>query len=454
MPYPTPNTKWEGTRFHLSALANVCHPLLCLAGSGEGGSRACEFPYAAPVLSLVLAATLANAPVYALIVANNASNDDAVADLKFADDDGARYFGFFELFAQDARLLSVLDAQTQARFPGVAARTRPPTRREVLDALKELNQKMATDRAKGAHPTFFFVFTGHGKRGTAGEGSISFLDGNFTRTELFKEVLAPLQASTTHLIIDACDSYFFVNQRGTLPTAPSQAAVVSQFLEERTLAKFPDVGVILSTSAQQESHEWAAIEAGVFSHEVLSALMGAADVNSDARIEYSELKAFVAAANERVADPRARVAMYAQAPARDGHAALSDLTRKGTGAFLLLPAGLEGRHWLEDGRGVRLADFNKEAERPLLLLVPPRDELFLRNATQESVLSGLAPGRVVDALIASWRTQSVAARGGSLDESFRRHLFERPYGARFYGGFVASSTDLAVLPPVEADLSP
>jgi hypothetical protein len=407
------------------------------------------------VLSLVLSLTLAvEAPVYALVVANNASNDASVADLHFADDDGARYLTYFELVATDARLLSVLDSQTQARFPGVAAKSRPPNRRELFAALDALNAKMKADRARGEPPTFFFVFTGHGKRGPSGEGSISLLGENFTRSELFEKVLAPLQASTTHLIIDACDSYFFVNQRGSLPVGPSQAAVVTQFLEERSLAKYPDVGVILSTSSQQESHEWAAIEAGVFSHEVLSALMGAADVNVDARIEYSELKAFVAAANERVADPRGRVAMYAKPPARDARSALSDLTRKTNGAYVLLPSSVEGRHWLEDGNGVRLADFNKEGERPLMLLVPTGRDLFLRTSTQETMLSGLTPGRVVDSMLLGWRAQTVAARGGSLDETFRKHLFERPFGARFYGGYVASSGELAVLPPAEADLSP
>jgi hypothetical protein len=407
------------------------------------------------VLSLALSLTLAaNAPVYALIVANNASNDEAVADLKFADDDGARYFTVFESQAADVRLLSVLDANTQARFPGLAAKTRPPTRRELLDAFNALNARMKADRARGDTPVFFFIFTGHGKRGAAGEGSISLLGEAFTRTELFNQLLAPLQASTTHLIIDACDSYFFVNQRGGVPMAPSQAAVVSQFLEERTLAKFPDVGVILSTSSQQESHEWAAIEAGVFSHEVVSALLGAADVNSDGRVEYSELRAFVAAANERVTDPRGKVAMFARAPARDARAPLADLQVKSRGAYLLLPAELEGRHWLEDARGVRFADFNKEADRPLVVLLPPERELFLRSGTQEALITPRAAGRVVDAAQLPWKAQGVASRGGSLDESFRQHLFERPFGARFYGGFVASSGELPVAPAAEADLSP
>jgi hypothetical protein len=406
------------------------------------------------VLALALSLTLAsNAPVYALIVANNASNDAAVADLRFADDDGARYFTLFEAQAAEVRMLSVLDGETQARFPGLAAKTRPPSRRELLDAFHALNAKMKADRARGDTPTFFFVFTGHGKRGAAGEGSISLLGEAFTRTELFNQLLAPLHASTAHLIIDACDSYFFVNQRG-VPMAPSQAAVVSQFLEERSLSKYPDVGVILSTSSQQESHEWAAIEAGVFSHEVVSALLGAADVNSDGRVEYSELRAFVAAANERVTDPRGKVAMFARAPARDARAPLADLSVRGKAAYLLLPAGSEGRHWLEDQRGVRFADFNKEGDRPLLVLLPPERQLFLRTAQQEAVITPRGAGKVVDSASLSWKQQGVAARGGSLDESFREHLFERPFGARFYGGFVASSGELPVAPAAEPDLSP
>lgn len=266
---------------------------------------------------MVAASLGASSPVYALIIANNQSNDPKQANLKFADDDGARYFTVLKPMAEQVRLLSVLDDDTQRRFPGLAAQTRPPSRKELREALGQLNAQMKQARAEGKQPVFFFVFTGHGQRGDAGEGSIALLGEQFTRTQLFEEVLRPLQASTTHLIIDACDSYFFVNQRGGLPVAASQQVAVAQFLEERSLDRFPDVGVVLSTSSQQESHEWAAINAGVFSHEVISALLGAADVNADGKIEYSELRAFVAAANQQVDDPRGKVNMFARPPARD-----------------------------------------------------------------------------------------------------------------------------------------
>ena len=57
--------------------------------------------YCSPVLSLFLAASLgAASPVYVLIVANNQSNDPRLATLKFADDDGARYFTALTPMAQ------------------------------------------------------------------------------------------------------------------------------------------------------------------------------------------------------------------------------------------------------------------------------------------------------------------------------------------------------------------
>lgn len=411
--------------------------------------------YCSPVLSLFLAASLgAASPVYVLIVANNQSNDPRLATLKFADDDGARYFTALTPMAQHVTLLTVLDEDTQRRFPGLAAQTRPPTRPELLEALGRINALMKVDRAAGRSPVFFFVFTGHGQRGEAGEGSIALLGAQFTRSDLFKEVLEPSQASTTHLIIDACDSYFFVNQRGALPTAAGQAVAVAQFLEERSLERFPNVGVVLSTSSQQESHEWAAINAGVFSHEVISALLGAADVNSDGKIEYSELRAFVAAANQQVDDPRGRVQMFARPPARDRSAPLVDLTAPTTNAWLLLPSGLQGRHWLEDAHGVRLADFNKEADRPLVLALPQGQTFYLRTAAREARLESGAAGKLIDSGQLAWTGSGIASRGGSLDESFREHLFERPYGPRFYGGFVSSSGEVAVAPPAEPDLSP
>ncbi|MDC0710131.1 caspase family protein [Stigmatella sp. ncwal1] len=390
---------------------------------------------------------------YALIVANNASLDPKQAALRYADDDGARYYEFFAPQAQETVLLSVLDEETQGRHPGVASRARPPTRSALLEALRQLNTRMAADKAAGLTPVLYFIFTGHGQRGAAGEGSVNLLDGPFSRTDLYKHVIAPSTAGFLHLIVDACDSYFFVNSRGTLPVGPALGATVTQHLASRELERYPHVGVVLSTSKAQESHEWSAISSGVFSHQVRSALAGAADVNADGRVEYSELMAFIASASQGVEDVRGRLDIFARPPLLDRSAPLSDLAQKSGLGYLLIPEGVGGRMWVEDTRGVRLAEFHKERERALVLGLPVGRGYYLRIPGQEARFTLQRGREVVDAGALTWTALSVASRG-ALEDAFRDHLFGVAFGPRFYSGYVASAGMAPVPLYPGPDLSP
>jgi hypothetical protein len=404
---------------------------------------AAAVPAAAPAPLAGPAGAAPQRVAFALIVANNASLDPTRAPLRFADDDGARYHELFAPRAREVVLLSVLDDETQRRHPGLAARTRPPTRAALREALAHLSARMREVRAAGHEAELFFVYTGHGQRGPAGEGQVTLLDGPFTRTQLFEEVVAPTPASLLHLVVDACDSYSFVHARGALPAAPSRAAAVARHLEARDLSRHPHVGVVLSTTRDQESHEWSAIQAGVFSHQVRSALAGAGDVNADGRVEYSELKAFVAAANEGVQDVRGKVDVFAQAPAQDRAAPLADLGATSGGGFLLVPSGLQGRLWVEDARGVRVAEFHKERERPLVLSLPAGRAYHLRSEAGEARFALAKAGEVVDAAALAWGEAPVAARG-PVQDAFRDRLFSVPYGPRFYRGFMAGRDELPV----------
>jgi hypothetical protein len=390
---------------------------------------------------------------YALILANNIGTEPKQAPLRYADDDGARYYELLSPRAKETVLLSVLDAETQASHPGLASRTAPPTRAALQQALGRLNARMAEDKARGDLPVLYFIFTGHGQRGAAGEGAVSLLDGAFTRTDLYTQVLAPSQASLIHLIVDACDSYYFVHARGALPVAPAQWEAVRERLALRELARYPHVGAVLSTASEQESHEWSAIRSGVFSHQVLSALTGAADVNADGRVEYSELQAFIASANQGVNDVRRRLEVSIQPPALDRAAALVDLRHRMGLGFLLLAPGLEGRVWVEDARGVRVAELNKERERSVVLGLPPGPGYFLRTTGREAPFRFARAGAVVDGGALSWREQSFAARG-AVEDAFRDKLFSVPFGPRFYEGYMASLGQSPVAPEQQADLTP
>ncbi|NOK10347.1 hypothetical protein [Corallococcus exercitus] len=390
---------------------------------------------------LLLAGTAASAAPeqvhYALIVASNTGTEPSQAPLRYADDDGARYYELFAPRSREVVLLSVLDAETQALHPGLAAKTRAPTHAALWDALARLNGRMAEDRAKGAVPVLSFVFVGHGKRGAAGEGSVSLLDGPLTRTELYARVLAPSKASFLQLIVDACDSYFFVHSRGALPVGPAYADAVKGLLGNRELERFPQVGVVLSTSSEQESHEWSAIRSGVFSHMVRSALSGAGDVNGDGKVDYAELRAFVAAASQGMDDVRGQPRVYIQPPALDRAFALTDLASAASLGYLLVPTGVAGRLWVEDARGIRVVELHKERERPLVVSLPVGRGYYLRASGREASFAITRASEVVDAGGLRWSDASVAARG-AVQDALRDKLFSVPFGPRFYRGYMAS----------------
>jgi hypothetical protein len=382
---------------------------------------------------------------YALIVANNGSVDEGVAPLRYADDDGARYYETFSSLADEVRLLTVLDADSQRVFPKVAPKTLPPTRRQLAATVAELAAAVARDRAAGERPQVYLVFTGHGNVDASGEGYLSLSDGKLRRSELYREVLRPLEGASTHLIIDACHAYFMVRSRGG-PQDDRSGQTLDDELDAYLTRSAGEssglpstVGVILSTSGTAEVHEWSKLRAGVFSHQLRSGLLGAADVDGDGAVGYLELEAFLAAANAGVTNPKARISVYAQAPAQDLSTPLVRLSDFDDAATLELPEGVRGRFHVEDARGVRYADMNVDGSRPttLALLRAPTGggAYYLRDAERQARID-TSPARV-DAGALAFAERDSSSRG-SVEEAFRTSLFATPFGPGFYGGYVAS----------------
>ena len=217
--------------------------------------------------------------------------------------------------------------------------------------------------------------------------------------------------------------------------------------------------MLLSTSSAKESHEWSAYRAGVFSHEVRSAMTGAADANHDGRIDYSELHAFVAAANLRVDDPRARIDLFVRPPAIDVRTPLIDLRTSRFQHYLSVPAGAPARFYLEDDRGVRYADVNLSGETATYLALIPRDFYWVRdpNDLREERLDLSGPGRI-ELDVSLMRPRRIASRG-ALGDTFQTQLFREPYGPEFYRGFAAAhgyvaATEAVTWIPEVAELDP
>jgi hypothetical protein len=372
---------------------------------------------------------------YALIVANNGSVDENVEPLRYADDDGARFFEIFSDYADEAHLLTTLDAESQRTFPKVVAHTTPPTLKNVKAQVKSLAEKIAADKEAGIRSEVYLVFTGHGNVDSNGEGYLSMADGKLERSELMRDVIRPLDASFTHVIIDACHAYFMVKSRGGWEDDRSGRtldAELQAFLRDgKATSNMPTVGLILSTAGAQEVHEWSEFGAGVFSHQLRSGLLGAADADGDSRVTYQELEAYLVAANAAVTNPKAKIKVFVEAPKQDRNTALANLD-KFSGGRLALDAPGE-RLWIEDSRGVRYADVNPGPglAGELRLLSPgtyyarTRTKLARLNASESTTLAQL-----------TWEVAPNQARS-AVGEAFREQLFATPFGPAFVAGFSA-----------------
>ena len=404
--------------------------------------------------ALLAAVTLLSAPcragtvAYAIVVGNNAvptGGSSSLKPLRYADDDAVRYYQLFQQFAAETVLLTVLDVETQRRYPDLGVVTQPPTLANLRESVRALMAKMRAARARGDTPIFYFAFSGHGSRTGSGEPLLALLDGGLTQRVLFDQILAVVPAAMSHLIIDACHAGAVVGVRGMFDRElESRTAPVSpaEIVQAGALARFPTVGIIVATTVSQEAYEWSQVESGVFTHEVVSGLLGPADINGDRRIEYTELQAFVASANRRLADPRATPQVIARPPSANHHAPIVSLGAFRGSRLLVGRAGRLGHFHIELANGQRYLDAHLNDDVPVTIALPGRILAFLRTGTQEASVGPDASSPIALSRL-TFRPLTAAPRG-SIDESLRAALFSSPYSPSYYQGFVDSVGAISV----------
>jgi hypothetical protein len=378
---------------------------------------------------------------------------DRLPTLRFADDDAIAFYSFVRPLADYGALLTIPDADSRRRFAAEVVEARPPSLAELRAVVRQIGQRIAADLQAGREPSVLFFYSGHGAAADDGPASLTLMDGGLTRELLYEDVLAALPARYVHLFIDACHAEAVVRPRDL------QARVVeigdrevTAYAEQATLARFPNVGAVIASSSTSVAHEWDAYGSGVFTHEILSGLRGAADVNGDDRVEYSELAAFIAAANREVGDPRAHLRAVVAPPRINPRVALVDLGRlPRAGRIQGRPAGL-GELYLEDASGQRLVDLRAEAGFQVKLTVPADRPLFVRRAADEAETQ-LRPGQVL--AFEQLAFHPLASRDrGALTTSLRNGLFAIPFGPVYYRGFTDGNAELAPIPLVRVEPAP
>jgi len=366
--------------------------------------------------------------------------------LHYADDDAAAMASLGLERGAHTELLTVLDAESRRRFPALAPAALPPTLAQLRRVVAGLRQRFEADTRQGNEPVLLLFYSGHGVVKANAPPALAMLDGPLTRAVLYDEILAALPARYVHLIVDACHAEAIVRPRDAqAEVTPARDADLESYAARNTLRRFPNVGAIVATASAAEAHEWDQLQRGVFSHQILSGLRGAADINRDGLIEYSELNAFIASANAQVVDPRARLAVIVRPPAVNPRAAIADLSPMARQAAILTGVGPGfGRFHIEDERGNRLAEMLPEAGYRFRLFVPSGAPLCFRTTDGEEWFR-LEAGQQRE--VNAFRPRDTTARArGAVESSLRQGLFATPFGPTYYRGFVDARPELVAVP--------
>ena len=367
---------------------------------------------------------------FAVVIGNNQSLGNRRAELRYADDDAARYFEILQTMAPGrVSLLASFDRDTERLFPSARLHTTSPSKRNLSAVGQRLAEQVRAARAAGQEVDVYFIFAGHGDV-AEGEGFIELSDARFRAADLTKWLRA-IPFSRSHVILDSCNSFFMLGAR----KPGGRHFATSEDASRSLAARLPNVGVFLSTSADGEAFEWSEIQSGIFSHVVRSGLLGGADANGDGQVSYLELAGFVDTATADVTNPNMRPHVFSRGPGALDATPIANLqSMGGVRRFELSDTGAL-RVRLRDHNGLPLIDAHAEPSRRLQLSIP---EGWARGSVVERTFAGVGaetarpslfavpepPGTVTLALLEPLDATSAGRGPGETFEP----LFSRPFG--------------------------
>jgi hypothetical protein len=387
---------------------------------------------------------------FALITGVNRPLQAGEKPLRFADNDALKYYEFFRHFTPNAEIFTELDDDSRTYPAELTGAVRSPRKGAVLAAFRKMNRRIAELRAKDPEVTtrLFFIFSGHGGEDEVG-GYLNILSDDethvvkLTKLELWRDVLAKSKAHQNHVIIDSCSSGSFVTAKDNSGRKRRFSKAWRGFLrrvqrDRDSLADaFKRTTFFVSSDALVKSHEYGDFQGGVFTHELLSALKGAADVDGDGRVTYPEIRAFLATANAR-AQVRGIYGIRLEArmviPEDVRQKSFVNFARLAPVQRLTVEKTVAGRFFLVDDKNHRYADFHKTGEYPLRIALLPRARYYLyhegpkgRREFPITLAAADANPPMIAALDGAARTVGYGERG-PLEEAFS-HLFEQALGA-------------------------
>jgi Caspase domain len=237
----------------------------------------------------------------------------------------------------------------------------------VSGALRELRGRAAELRATGREPILLVYVSSH-----ADAGALRLEDTRLSYSEL-RRLVGEVPALVRLVIVDACDSGALIRRKGARRVVPYR-------LDLDAADSVAGQVLLTSAGAGEPAQEWDALGGSLFTHHLMSALRGAADLDGDGRITLFEAYAYT---YERtvVTSTQARAGM--QHPSHEielrgkGDLVLTRPARHSSA--LVLPPGDGGRYVVTTALGGELvAAVDASPRRAVRLALPPGRYLVRR----------------------------------------------------------------------------
>jgi len=257
----------------------------------------------------------------------------------------------------DARAVGKVLEDMGGVLPGDARYLEDPDKAALLEAIRSLAADVDKARRTSRRVEAVFYYSGH-----SDEESLFLGEERVPYAEL-KDLITALAADVRIAILDSCASGALTLPKGVIKRPP--------FLMD-TAYDMKGFAFVASSSASEAAQESGRLGRSYFTHNLVSGMRGAADMNLDGRITLNEAYQF---AFDGTLVQTERTMAGAQHPSRHvqmsgtGDVVITEIRK--SSAVLVLDAGFAGRVFVHDAAGVLLVELNKAAGREVAIGLDP-----------------------------------------------------------------------------------
>jgi hypothetical protein len=176
---------------------------------------------------------------------------------------------------QDARRVAELLRQLGGYHPDRVELLQQPEREELFRALGRAAGKLQAHAARGEKSVFLFYYSGHARSSGLNLGPETF------PLDQLRGQLVALPSTVVLAVLDACQSGAFSRVKGAEPAADFSYNSVTQL-------STAGIAVMASSGASELSQESDRLQSSFFTHHLLAALRGAADLDRDGHVTLAE----------------------------------------------------------------------------------------------------------------------------------------------------------------------